>query len=184
MVVQHNLMTVEAFEAWINLPENEDRWYELVDGEIVEKPKMPTQEHGRAAKKIIVALGHYQKLNPIGYTEIQVVYRPAEDDFNVRQPDISFFMDVTTPPAKGVAPRLPELAIEIKSPSNSFKALREKARWYLANRSRMVWLVFVEQQVIEVYTLTDEFVLGIHDTLTGGDLLPGFSLPVAAIFAV
>lgn len=43
MVIQTRRYTVAEFEQVIALPENQDRYFELIDGEIVEK--MPTEEH-------------------------------------------------------------------------------------------------------------------------------------------
>jgi hypothetical protein len=42
--VKEQIHTVEEFEAFIQRPENADRLFELIDGEIVEK--VPTEEHG------------------------------------------------------------------------------------------------------------------------------------------
>ncbi len=44
---QTKLITVEAFLSFIQQPKNEDRHFELIDGEIVEK--MPTQLHALIA---------------------------------------------------------------------------------------------------------------------------------------
>lgn len=68
-----------------------------------------------------------------------------------------------------------------KSPGNTYAELREKARYYLAHGSRMVWLVYPEKREIEVHT-TEVIPLQATDTLTGGEVLPGFSAPVADIF--
>jgi Uma2 family endonuclease len=60
--------------------------------------------------------------------------------------------------------------------------MRDKARYYLANGVRLVWLVFPEQKVVEVYTPDDEYVVGENEALNGGDVLPGFTLAVSSIF--
>lgn len=77
---------------------------------------------------------------------------------------------------------MPDLAVEVKSPDDSLRALRDKARYYLANGCRLVWLVLPDKQIIEVYT-ADKQPLTEADTLTGGEVLPGFALPVRQVFA-
>jgi Uma2 family endonuclease len=63
--------------------------------------------------------------------------------------------------------------------------MRNKAEAYLTFGTRIVWLVFPEDQTIEVY-LPDEDVktLTVEDTLEGGEILPGFTLSVHDVFAV
>ena len=75
------------------------------------------------------------------------------------------------------------MAVEVKSPTDSKRELRRKAEKYLAFGTRLVWLVFPDEEVVEVY-LPDRDVetLKPGDTLDGGDVLPGFSLPVRSLF--
>src|SRR5262249_22713440 len=107
------------------------------------------------------------------------------DNENDLLPDVSVTLDLDNPLNK-VGPLLymPDLAIEVKSPDDTYKAMREKARYYLSKGTQMVWLVFPEKRIVEVYTSDDEEILTENDTLTGGNVLPGFSLPVRKIFDV
>ena len=181
MAVQKEAITVTEFEAFLTRPENRDRPFELVNGEIVEK--MVTQEHGILAGNLVTEINLYLRKNPIGRVAVEARHRPADDNENDRLPDVSFVADLSKEVVrKGAALFMPDLAIEIKSPDDSFKKMRETARFYLANGTKMVWLVFPEQRVIEVYTLDDEFVVGENGTLSGGDVLPGFSLAVRDLF--
>ena len=77
----------------------------------------------------------------------------------------------------------PDLAIEVKSSNDKKKNMRQKAQRYLDNGTLLVWLVFPESRTVEVYDGDNDVVtLGMDDTLTGGDVLPGFTLRVADIF--
>jgi hypothetical protein len=58
----------------------------------------------------------------------------------------------------------------------------DKAQLYLANGTRMVWIIYSTRQIIEVLTPTDRQLLTINDVLEGGDVLPGFSVPVRELF--
>lgn len=184
MTICEQLMTVEEFEAFLALPENRDRNFELIDGEIVEK--LPSQVHGRLVASVIGEVGIWLKRFPIGYVETEVRYRVPSDGHNSRQPDISVVLDVETPPVnKGAVLRMPDIAIEVKSPDDSYKGMRERAAYYIANGSKMVWLIFPEKRLIDVYhPNADIDVLDVSDTLTGYGLLPEFSLPVSNIFKI
>jgi len=78
---------------------------------------------------------------------------------------------------------MPDLAVEIKSPDDTYTELRLKAAYYLANGSETVWLGYPEKRMVEVSRKgSDVEILLESDTIDGGDLLPGFSLPVRDIF--
>ena len=79
---------------------------------------------------------------------------------------------------------MPDLAIEIKSPSDTVRLMREKAAYYLANGARQVWLVYPAQRMVEVYSPeADVEILMVGDQLPGGDVLPGFAMSVVEVFA-
>jgi Uma2 family endonuclease len=184
MVIQRKLYTVDEFEQFIALPENSDRRFELVNGEMVEK--LPTEEHGAIAVRLILRIGGLVEQNDLGRLAVEPRHRTLEDDYNARIPDIAFTSKERALPLvkKGAVPQMPDLAIEIKSPDDSYKQMREKKDYYLTNGVRMVWLVFPEKRLIEVYTLDDEWILTDGDMLDGGDVLLGFTMPVSSVFDV
>ena len=99
-------------------------------------------------------------------------------------PDVSFIRGKRAAVTEGAVPPMPDLAIEVRSPDDSLKALREKAHYYLANSSSLVWLVFPHKRYIEVYTPDHEMEIFFgDDRLTGGDVLPGFSMTITEVFA-
>jgi len=175
------IYTVEEFEVFIALPENADRRFELVDGELVEK--MPTQLHGWIVILLVEVLLPYLRENPIGRILAEAAYRIPGDGHNNHVPDLSFITNDKLPIVrKSAAPYMPDLAVEVKSPDQTEKQMVDKAAYYLANGSRMVWLVYPEKRLLEVLTLTDRQLLTEADTLDGGDVLPGFSLAVKVLF--
>ena len=183
MVLQTKLYTVAEFERIAALPENRDRLFELIHGEIVEKA-MPTELHGIVVGRILGELYIHLKSHPGGRIGAEIRNRMPGDEHNSRQPDISYFADDSRPIVeKGAVPQMPDLAIEVKSPDDTYKEMREKADYYLANGTRMVWLFFTEMRTIEVRLPGGKFyTLTVNDTLDGCDVLPGFSLPVQEIF--
>jgi Uma2 family endonuclease len=80
-------------------------------------------------------------------------------------------------------PHLPDLAVEIQSPSNTVKEMHRKAEYYLTHGTKMVWVVYAEVQAVEVVTDSEITLLSVCDTLTADDILPDFGMPVANIFA-
>lgn len=182
MAIEHRLYTVEEFEQIADSPENAERLLELVNGEIVEKP-MPTEEHSNAAGNIFAAAWNWNAQHKLGRVHMEVRYRRPEDEHNARIPDIAFSSAKRPLVKRGSVPEMPDLAVEVLSPNQSLKELREKARYFLANGTKLVWLVIPEKRLIEVYTPDKEEVLTEADTLDGDDVLPGFSMPVRAVFA-
>ncbi len=177
-------MTVEEFDALLALPENADRLLELVNGEIVEK--MPTQEHGYILLRLGSRLIYFLDAHQLGVVYIDSTHHVPGDPRNKRRPDIAYmsFARSQTLVKKGAIPQIPDLAVEIQSPDDSVDMMREKAAYYLGNGSRMVWLIYPEKRIVEVYQAGKTIELLVPgDTLNGGDVLPGFTLAVSDIFA-
>lgn len=47
----------------------------------------------------------------------------------------------------------------------------------------MVWLVYPEKQMVEVLTPVERQLLSESDVISGGEVLPGFTLTVSEVFA-
>ena len=182
MAIQPKLFTVVEFEKFLALPENCDRYFELIHGEIVEK--VPTEEHGLIAANICGFLWQYTRQSGFGRAVIAVRVRMPDDDYNSRQPDLAFFADTTRPIVKrGPVPQMPDLVIEVKSPDDTYTSMRERAHYYLMHGAKLVWLIYPEKRLVEVYRQgADSDILTGDDTLQGDDVLPGFVLSVHAIF--
>ena len=78
----------------------------------------------------------------------------------------------------------PDLAAEVISSSDTTHIMMTKIKLYLEYGVEQVWLVFPDDHEIRVCTPTHPLgqTFGMEDTLTGGDVLPGFSVPMRAIF--
>ena len=180
-MAQARLLTTEDFEAFISFPDNADRRFELIDGEVVEK--VPTQEHGICAGNLVTDMNLWLRQNPIGRVSVEARHRPAGNERNDRLPDVSFVRDLTKPVVRGGAANfMPDLVVEIQSPDDDPEAMREKARFYLANGTKIVWLVFMQLRIVEVITADGTWTVGEDDVLSGLDVMPGFELPVKNIF--
>ncbi|MCB0062135.1 MAG: Uma2 family endonuclease [Caldilineaceae bacterium] len=183
MTVLEQPCTIIEFDQFRSRPENKNRLLELIDGEIVEK--MPTEQHGVIALNIGSELRAYAKRYNTGRAGVEVRHRSAQDDRNSRLPDVSFRNTTHGPIVEqGSVVGMPDLAVEIKSPSDTITEMRETALYYLANGSRLVWLVYPHLRLIEVCrTNADIDILDEDQILSGHDVLPGFELAVADVFA-
>jgi Uma2 family endonuclease len=181
MAVERRLYTVDEFEQYADAPENANRLLELVEGEIREK--MPTEQHSICAGNIFTPLAAFAHPKKLGRVTFEVRHRKPDDKRNALIPDVSFNSAKRPIVERGSVPELPDLVVEVKSPDDSLKELRDKMHYYIANGVKIGWLVIPEKRLIEVYTAEIEDVLTENDTLTGGDVLPGFTLPVRDVFA-
>ncbi len=84
-------------------------------------------------------------------------------------------------------PFAPDLAIEVASPDQGPGAMAAKARTYLDGGTRLVWVAWPARQQVDVWRHDHPsgpaMTLGAGDALDGEDVVPGFSLPVADVFA-
>jgi Uma2 family endonuclease len=81
----------------------------------------------------------------------------------------------------------PEIAVEVISPSNKPRQVNEKVESYLASGSRQVWVLYPDERVLDLWTPGTEGTAikrkyTAADTLTGGDVLPGFSVLAGELF--
>lgn len=183
MTTDTKQLTIDEFETLVRDPVNTSRRLELINGEVVES--MPTLLHAAIVSLLNFLLMQYLIENPIGWALPEARFVTPDDPNNARIPDLSFIGREKGPLiAKGPAPYMPDLAIEVQSPGQSDKFMLDKANYYLANGSRMVWLVYPDRRLIEVLTPESRRILTANETVLGGDLLPGFSVAVARVFDV
>jgi len=112
-------------------------------------------------------------------------FQIAHDPDTVRCPDVAFVRAERIPPGRntGFFQGAPDLAVEIISPTDRPGEVKAKAKDWLEAGCRIVWLVDPETRTVAVYRgRAKAVVLRESDTLSGGDVLPGFSLAVSEIF--
>jgi Uma2 family endonuclease len=106
----------------------------------------------------------------------------------VRIPDVSFISWEKFPGGK--LPRVqipavaPDLAVEVLSPGNSEGELDRKLQDYFTAGVRLVWCIEPATRTARIFSAPDKCtVLDQTRSLSGGDVLPGFELPLADLFA-
>jgi Uma2 family endonuclease len=175
-------MTAEELEAL-----GPDFMGELVDGVLV--PMSPTAgSHGSIAMRLAGALSAHVYSAGLGELfDSSTGFLLRRNPDLVRGPDVAFVQASRLAggvPRRGYLPLAPDLAVEIISPSNTAAEMSRKLTDYLGHGTRLVWIVDPDAEEVTVYTAGSiPRLLGDADTLDGGDVLPGFSTPVATLFA-
>jgi Uma2 family endonuclease len=181
MVVQEKLYTVDEF--WETF--GDTKRLELVKG-------IPTEMAPTSTPHMIVSawltylLTSYVEDHDLGVvTASEGGFVLSTDSPTVRAPDVGFIARarLTGPTPKGFFPGPPDLAVEVVSPNDSATSIHDKVLDYLHAGTRLVWVVYPEAQNVVAYASVDE--AHIHDVdaaLDGGDVLPGFVLPVRDVF--
>jgi Uma2 family endonuclease len=162
----------------------EDRLCELVDGVLVEKA-MGYYE-SRLALLIGYFLEDFLEQHDLGIVLGADGMLQLLND-QVRIPDVSFLSWVHFPdrelPSEPIPRLVPDLAVEVLSSSNTAQEMSRKLQEYFVAGTQLVWYVDPEAQGITVYTATEHWIeLGIENVLDGGDVLPGFQLPLRDLF--
>jgi Uma2 family endonuclease len=162
--------------------------YELVKGELKRMP--PTGDaHGGVTMALAAPLYQYVKLNKLGRVyAAETGFKLESDPDTVRAPDVAFVSAERIEAAGrvlGYRSGAPDLAVEVLSPGNTKREMAEKIDEYFAAGARLVWVVSPKLKTVTVYrSLTDIVMLTEKDTLDGGEVVPGFHIPVAEIFAI
>ena len=181
MVVGTKRYTVEAFDAFIEQPENREKLFEYIGGRIVEVVS------NNYASKIAMTIGAFITLfvkeHGLGdVTGADGGYKVAGERYI---PDVGFISREKQPEPSHEAynPNPPDLAVEVLSPTNAPADIRIKVVNYL-QAGTTVWVVDPDAQSIEVYAPGQSPRTLVKDeTLDGGDVLPGFELTLKDIFA-
>jgi Uma2 family endonuclease len=176
------LMTPEEFLVY---PLDEVK-AELVRGELRVTPPAGGP-HGCAASNLVGLLMAHVNTVQLGRVFADGVgYELVQLPRTVRVPDASF-VRAGRLPAEGIGPGLlklaPDLAIEVLSPSETASDLQEKLDDYRVSGTPLVWVVDpVRRTVMVVGREAPLDLLHESDSLGGGDVIPGFSCAVLAIF--
>ncbi len=162
-----------------------DRLYELVDGTLVEK--VSGYLEASLASWISHLLQRFLEEHDLGNLAGADAATRLTPDL-VRLPDLSFVSwerlpvrgEIPDEPLLGLAP---DLAVEVLSPGNTKSEMARKLKDYFLSGVRLVWLVDPKKRIVGVFMSPDRSrLLTEGQTLDGGEVLPGLSLPIAEVF--
>ena len=158
---------------------------ELTDGILVEKTV--GAEESFLTMHLVILLGNFIELHDLGALmgpDGAIRLMPGL----IRIPDISFVTWKKLPqrvyPRDPIANLIPDLAIEVLSKGNTRREMALKLRDYFDAGIKLVWFVSPKTRTVNVYIpLGKSIKLTEDQTLEGGDVLPGFTLPLRKLFA-
>ncbi|MBI2566801.1 MAG: Uma2 family endonuclease [Candidatus Schekmanbacteria bacterium] len=178
--VQERLISADEFE---RIAHRYGR-SELIDGRVVELPPAGL-EHGAIESSISAILRAFIRKHRLGYVGTGEVGCKLPSG-RVRAPDVLFVRQdrLKDVQLRRFLPFAPDLAVEVVSPDDSAREVREKASEWIAAGSEQVWAVDPGTCTVTVYERgVPPRVCGEGATVDGSSILPGFSCPVAEIFA-
>jgi Uma2 family endonuclease len=174
------LMTADEFFA-----RYENRRAELIRGVVKEVP-MPGAQHGRICIRVGRFLDEFADKHDLGRVMSNDTFiKLRRDPDTVRGADVCFVSYDRLP--RGPIPRglldvVPELVVEVRSPSDTWTDVIGKVLEYLAAGVTAVVVFNPDRQAVAVYRTADEEQFTIEQDLTIPDLLPGFAVPVRKLF--
>ncbi len=165
---------------------SDDDVHEVIDGKILERPPMGSYPV-ELASILHEFLAPYLRKHGLGRSIINILLRinPSK----IYRPDLVFISAETWPigrrsPRKRPWDLIPDLAVEVISEHDTSWDVLAKVRDYFEAGVRGVWLIYPNLESIHVFdSFTQIHVLTKEDTLDGGDIVPGFQLPLALLFA-
>ncbi len=189
MELRQRLYDVDDVWLLAHQPDNDYKHFELIDGELIEMAP-PGGEHGEFSLNLGSYIRAYVRERNLGRATVETGYHPPGNRQTLLSPDVAFISHERAPNPfpKRYVPVMPDLAVEILSPTDTIGKAREKAEIYLSNGTNMVWIVLPDTLSVETLSLAESGgiqrkLYGPDATLPGEDVLPGFSLDVRLIFA-
>jgi Uma2 family endonuclease len=165
---------------------DDKRLVELVDGTLVEK--CVGWIEGLLAAHLITILNNFvipRRLGAVAGADATLRMKRG----NIRLPGVTFVSVSDLPggkaPKESVPLMPPTLAVEVISEGNTKAEMRRKAIEYFESGARLLWLIYPESRTVAVYHSASEHptrMLNESDILDGGDVLPGFTVPVTELF--
>jgi len=165
---------------------------ELIKGKIFEMSPAPNRLHQEIAGKLYLRLGTFLYNNPckvyIAPFDVRLPRKSKNDKdiTTVLQPDLCVICDPSKLDVRGCI-GAPDIVVEVLSPSNNKKELKNKYEVYEEAGVKEYWVVFPIERTMFIYTLVDGK-FSPSKLMVGGDvvtsaILPGFSLDLTELFS-
>ena len=164
-----------------------DLLYEIIDGREVAKPILGALEHV-VMSVLAIELGLHAKQHDLGRVVAEGLFRIHPTGRRMRMPDVAFVSkerwgrDRKVTSANGIDV-VPDLAVEVVSPTDHAVAVLAKVREYQAAGVVQVWLIYAKGREVHIFEgATGCRIIRADGALDGGALLPGFRLTLAELF--
>ncbi|HEV2092248.1 MAG TPA: Uma2 family endonuclease [Rubrobacter sp.] len=182
MAVTHEPVTAEEL---LEIP-NDGLRRELVRGEV--RTMAPAgYQHGRIAQNMAASLDRLAREKGVGVVlAAETGFKLARNSDTVRAADVAFVARERAEAAgevPGYWPGAPDLAVEVVSANDRFAEVEEKVADWLAAGTRMVVVANPQGRTATVRPSEKEArILSEGEVLDGGEVVPGWTLPVADVF--
>jgi Uma2 family endonuclease len=166
---------------------SEDVLYETVNGQRAELLPMGFFESEMAAE-LAEYLQEFTRSKGLGRVRVELLCCLDPSAGLERRPDVAFFPYSRWPkdrplPRVNAADVIPELTVEVVSPTNTAESILDRVAEYFRAGVRLVWFVYPRHQVVHVYESPTQIrVVTRGGELDGGPVLSGFRLPLASLF--
>jgi len=174
---------IPAMELGDDLP-----FFEITDGKKEEMPPMSSYAI-QIANKLAFQLNSFAEKHELGEAIVEDIFNLRLSLDRNRRPDVAFVSYKRWPNDRprqtedDVWDVVPDLMVEVVSPSDKAEELQTKIREYFEAGAQQVWVIYprerlayIHQSRVKIDVITD------HENLTGGDVLPGFQFPLARLF--
>lgn len=181
MSATKTLLTAEEFDTY---PFEEDKRYELDEGELIEMTR-PAYRHNQVLAKLTLRVGNFLERTRLGDMLIsENLYALAPG--TRRAPDLAVILGDRRRELEQatVIPIIPEIVAEVLSPSETTRMIQRKLKQYFQAGVKEVWLIYPEAREVEIWTGPEppEGALS-GDAALESPLLPGFALSLNDLFA-
>jgi len=189
MIEQTKTLTIEEF-----VRKYDEAPFEIINGRLI-PVHPPLYGHSKAIKRIYDAILFYNQEHYYGevFTETTFIIEYQTDWVaGSRVPDVLFVRkerlkayeaETENSDLKPLA-LVPDLVVEVVSKNDTYSDVNEKIDAYLDDGVELIWVVDPQRKRVAVYEGNDQPVmLGEGDSLSGGDVVPGFELKVSEVFS-
>jgi Uma2 family endonuclease len=155
---------------------------ELLEGEIIISPA--GSEHGRISILLASEIERHARRNRLGVAfDSSTGFRLTPEDLLF--PDVAFVAKVRLADLpRGFVTGAPDLVVEVLSPFDTMERTHAKMARYFEHGTRLAWIINPSERNALIYRSPEaDGLLRATDTLDGEDVLPGFRLPLAELFA-
>jgi len=170
----------------LKMSEEATEGYELIEGELVKMA--PTGlEHGGVELGVGAEIRTWSKQTKHGRVFVgEIGFYTRGNKRTVRAADVVFISYERLPAdasTEGYSHIAPDLVVEVISPGNTAAEMEQKIREWFEFGVRLVWGIYPKTRRVHVYTTPDKpTILDADAHIDGGDVLPGFSVPIAVFF--
>lgn len=182
------ITVVEVGKVPPSKPWDDEPLYEIIDGQKVELPPKSINA-SRMASRLHGWLGQYCWDRNLGETVMHMLFHLPLAKDRQRRPNVAFvstqrLAQAPVQPGEDNAwAVVPDLAVEVISPSDLAEDLVKKIEEYFQAGILVVWVIYPQVRLVHIYhSLTQIHGLTEGDTLEGGTVLPGFQLPLKDLF--